>query len=88
METQKVINLSSSSENEYSEFTTKKWHVINSETKGGYPQENLIKFLTSSLESSLCAYILVTGDIAVKNGNDADFTAAAKVVFKNLKIAE
>ena len=88
METQKVINLLSSSENEYSKFTTKKWHVINAETKGGYPQENLIKFLTSLLESSLCAYILVTGDIAVKNSNDADFTAAAKVVFKNLKIAE
>ena len=37
--------------------------------KGVYSHENEIKFLTSSLESSLCdysdAYILVTGNITV-----------------------
>ena len=36
---------------------------------GGYSQENPIKFLTSSIESSLCDYsdacILLTGNITV-----------------------
>ena len=51
-------------------------------SKGVYSQENPIKFLTSSLESSLrdCsdAYVLVTGNIAVTGGD-----ANTKVVFKN-----
>ena len=44
MVTQKIINLLNSSENEYSKFATKKWNVINSESKGNYSHENLIKF--------------------------------------------
>ena len=81
METQKIINLLNNSENEYSKFATKNWYVINSESKGKYSQENLIKYLTNSLESSLCdysdAYILVTGDIrATANG-------ALQVILKN-----
>ena len=92
METQKIANLLNSSENEYSKFATKKWYVIDSESKGNYSHENPIKFLTSSLESSLCdysdAYILVTGDIAVKRRNAADtadieLAAATQVAFKN-----
>ena len=67
METQKVVNLLNSSEKEYSKFSTKKWYVIDSETKGGI-HENTIKFLTSSIESSLCDYsgacILLTENIA------------------------
>ena len=51
-------------------------------SKGVYSQENPIKFLTSSLESSLrdCsdAYVLVTGNIAVTGGD-----ANTKVAFKN-----
>ena len=50
--------------------------------KGVYSHENEIKFLTSSLESSLCdysdAYILVTGNITVTGGD-----ANTKVAFKN-----
>ena len=69
METQKIVNLLNSSENEYLKFATKKWYIIDNETKGGYSHENPIKFLTSSIESSLCdysdAYILVTANIAV-----------------------
>ena len=69
METQKIVNLLNSSENEYLKFATKKWYIIDNETKGGYSHENPIKFLTSSVESSLCdysdAYILVTANIAV-----------------------
>ena len=69
METQKIVNLLNSSENEYSKFATKKWCVIHSKSKGAYSHENPIKFLSSSLEPSLCdnsdAYVLVTGNIAV-----------------------
>ena len=53
METQKIVNLLNSSENEYSKFATKKWYVIDNESKGVYSHENPIKFLISSLESSL-----------------------------------
>ena len=56
---------------------------------------NPIKFLTSSRELSLCdysnAYILVSGNIAVKNAYDADLTAVQMYYFKtvhHLKIAE
>ena len=44
METQKISNLLSNSENEYSEFAIKKWYVIDSEPKGNYSHENPIKF--------------------------------------------
>ena len=71
-----------SSENEYSKFATKKWYVIDSESKGNYSHHDPIKFLTKSIESSLCdysdAYVLVTGNIAVTGGN-----ANTKVAFKN-----
>ena len=47
---------------------------IDSKSKGVYSHENPIKFLTSSLESSLCdysdAYVLVTENIAVVRTND------------------
>ena len=81
METQKIINLLNDSENEYSKFATKKWYVIDSESKGNYSHENPIKFLTSSLESSLCdysdAYVVVTGNIAIVRADNN-----TKVVFK------
>ena len=54
METQKVVNLVNGSANENSKFTTKKWYAVDSESKGNYSYENTIKFLTNSLESSLC----------------------------------
>ena len=50
--------------------------------KSNYSPHDPIKFLTSSLESSLCdysdAYILVTGNITVTGGNNN-----TKVAFKN-----
>ena len=59
----------------------KKQYVINDESKGNYSQESLIKFLTESIESSLCdysdSYILVTENIAVTGGNEN-----TKVAFK------
>ena len=82
METQKIVNLLNGSDNENSKFATKKWYVIDSESKGNYSHENPIKFLTSSLESSLCdysdAYILVKENITVTGGN-----VNTKVAFKN-----
>ena len=82
MEAQKIINLLDNTENEYSKFATKKWYIINSESKGNYSHQNPIRFLTNSLESSLCdysdAYILVTGNITATANN-----AATQVVFKN-----
>ena len=82
METQKIVNLLNGSDNENSKFATKKWYVIDSESKGNYSHENPIKFLTSSLESNLCdysdAYILVTGNITVVGADDN-----TKVAFKN-----
>ena len=91
METQKIVNLLNSSENKYSKFETKKWYIIDSESKGNYSHENPIKFLTSSLEPSLCdfsvGYILVTGNIVVKKRNnvhtdDIALDAAAQIAFK------
>ena len=67
METQKIVNLLNGSDNENSKFATKKWYVIDSESKGVYSHENPTRFLTSSLESCLCdysdAYVLVTGNV-------------------------
>ena len=54
--------------------------VIDSKTSDAYSEDDPIKFLTNSIESSLCdysdAYILVTGNIT-SGGNDT------KVAFKN-----
>ena len=82
METQKIVNLLNDSDNENTKFATKKWYVIDNESKGNYSHEKPIKVLTSSLKSSLYDYsdacILVTGNISV-TGRDAN----TKVTFKN-----
>ena len=81
-QTQKIINLLNGSDNENSKFVTKKWYIIDSESNGNYSHHNPIKFLTKSIESSLCdysdAYILVTGNITATPNN-----AVTQVVFKN-----
>ena len=68
METQKIVNLLNGSDNENSKCATKKWYIIDNRSKGNYSYHNPIKFLTESIESSLCDYsdayiFLVTGDI-------------------------
>ena len=94
METQKIVNLLNGSDNENSKFATKKWYIIDNESKGNYSHHNPIKFLTKSIESSLCdysdAYILVTGNITVTRTIAGDpvqrkqaLNAATQVVFKN-----
>ena len=78
METQKIVNLLNGSDNENSKCATKKWYIIDNESKSNYSHENP----TKSIESSLCdysdAYILVTGNITATPNN-----AATQVVFKN-----
>ena len=92
MESQKTVNLLNSPENKYPKFATKKWHIIDSESKGAYSKDNPIKFLAKSIESSLCeyseAYILVTENIAVQRRNNTDTAdiaigAIMQVTFKN-----
>ena len=82
METQKIVNLLNNSESEYSTFATRKWYIIDSESKGNYSTDGEIKFMTRSIESSLCDYsdsnMLVTGNITVTGGNDN-----TKAAFKN-----
>ena len=82
METQKIINLLNGSDNENSKFATKKWYIIDSESNGNYSKDEEIKFLTRSIESSLCdfsdAYILVTGNITATPNN-----ATTQVIFKD-----
>ena len=60
----------------------KKWYVIDSKTLGAYSEDDPIKLLTKSIESSLSdysdAYILVTGSIRISRGNNN-----TKVAFKN-----
>ena len=97
METQKIVNLLNGSDNDNSKFATKKWYIIDSESNGNYSQNDEIKFLTRSIESSLCAYsdahILVTGNISVTRTIAAQGdnpiqrkqppNAATQVIFKN-----
>ena len=56
--------------------------VIDSRISGTYSEDDPIKFLTKSIESSLCdysdAYILVTGNITDAGGDDN-----TKVAFKS-----
>ena len=53
---QKIENLLNSSYNTFPKFATQKWYVIDSETKGEYSHQDPIKFLTKSIESSICGY--------------------------------
>ena len=82
MKTQTIVDLLNGSDNENSKFVTKKQNIIDSESKGNYLPDNEIKFLTSPSESNLCdysdAYILVTGNINIKGGDNN-----TKVAFKN-----
>ena len=92
MEVQKIVNLLNSSDNENSKFVTEKWYIIDSQSKDKFSRHNPIKFLTKSIESSLCdysdTYILVTKNIALKKRNGIDTThvalgAITQVAFKN-----
>ena len=60
METQKIVNLSNYSDNEFSKFATKKWYALNYQNNTEYGEKNdnnsSIKFETKVIKSSLCDY--------------------------------
>ena len=58
METLKIANLLSGSDNENSKFATIKWYIIDTEAKGNYSKDHQIKLLTSSLESNLVIILM------------------------------
>ena len=79
MEHQKILNLLNEADN--SKFATRKWNIVNSNSKASYEEGNEITYNTEVSKSNLCdynnAYILVRDDITV--------TAAPQmqVAFKN-----
>ena len=88
MESQKIINLLDSNDNESEKFATKRWYIINDQNTGNNAYGNgedgtTIKFETKVVKPNLCDYsgayilvILVTGNIQNKPANSV-------VAFKN-----
>ena len=85
MESQKIISLLDSNDNESQKFATKRWYIINDQNTGNNAYGNgedstTIKFETKVIEPNLCdysdAYILVTENIQNK-------AAYSVVAFKN-----
>ena len=72
METQKIANLLNNFSKQSSKFATKKWYIIDGESKVNYIPDNEVTFLTSSLESSL----EIEGDAesSLETEGDADLT--------------
>ena len=75
-----------------SKFRTKKWFEINNESRGEYCTGNQLRFKTTMLRSSLCAYsnvhILVNGTITITGDEDGAAARRAdgrnkQVTFKN-----
>ena len=88
MESQKIINLLNSNNNESQKFATKRWYIIQDQNQGKYgdgTDNASIKYDTKVIKANLCdysdAYILVTGNIENKPAN----TIAA---FKNCALFE
>ena len=86
MESQKIINLLDHKNEDDPRFETRKWYIVNSHNNGNYSRgddvRSIVKFDTEIVKPFLCdysdAYILVTGNIKVQNGNDA-----TRVAIKN-----
>ena len=82
----KIINLLDHKDEDDPRFETKKWYIVNDHNNGNYSQgddvQSTVKFNTEIVKPFLCdysdAYILVTGNIKVENGNDA-----TRVAIKN-----
>ena len=78
MESQKIINLLDSNDNESQKFATKRGYIINDQNTGNNAYGNsedspTIKYETKVIKPNLCdysdAYILVTGNIQNKPAN-------------------
>ena len=86
MESQKIINLLDNKDEDDPRFETRKWYIVNDHNNGTFSQgddvQYIVKFNTEIVKPFLCdysdAYILVSGDITVQNGNDA-----TRVAIKN-----
>ena len=86
MESQKIINLSDHKDEDDPRFETRKWYIVTDHNNGNSSQDDdlrsIVKFDTEIVRPFLCdysdAYILVTGNIKVQNGNDA-----TRVAIKN-----
>ena len=90
MEHQKIANLLEKASNQSSKFRTKNWVEINDDIGREYSPNKQIRFTSPMLRSSLYdysdAYILVKGNISVKNTAVAGAAATntnKKVVSKN-----
>ena len=79
MESQKIINLLDHKDEDDPRFETRKWYIVNDHNNGNYSQgddvRSIVKFDTEIVRPFLCdysdAYILLTGNIKVQNGDDA-----------------
>ena len=86
MEFQKILNLLDTTDNQdLTRFVTKKWIEVYDQSEKNYNVNKEIRIKTPMLRSDLCdfsdAYIVVKGEIAVTNPNDAKRNKAA--AFKN-----
>ena len=83
MESQKIINLLDQKDEDDPRFETRKCYIVNDHNNGNYSRgdtmRSIVKFDTETVRPFLCdysdAYILVTGNIKVQNGNDATIVA-------------
>ena len=85
MESQKIINLLNSNNNESQKFASKRWYIIQDQSQGSYgngTDNTTIKYDTKVIKENLCdysdAYILVTRSI--ENKSNVNNTLVA---FKN-----
>ena len=86
MESQNIINLLDHKVEDDPRFENRKWHIVNDHNNGNYSQgddvRSIVKFDPEIVRPFWCdysdAYILVTGNIKVQNGNDA-----TRVAIKN-----
>ena len=78
MEAQKIINIfEESDDDDILKFQARKWYIINDKNNGQYGKgdenDSTIKFNTEVIKPNLCdysdEYVLVTGNIAVVNGD-------------------
>ena len=86
MESRKNIHLLDHKDEDDPRFEARKRYIVNDQNNGNYSQGDdvrpIVKFDTEIVRPILCdysdAYILVTGNIKVQNGNDA-----TRVAIKN-----
>ena len=86
MESKKIINLLDHKDEDDPRFETRNWYIVNDHNNGNYSQSDdvrsIVKFDTEIVRPFLCdyfdAYILVTSNIKVQNGNDV-----TRVAIKN-----